>query len=120
MPLPTVLDQIDRLFDELIRRPWGGPTRSVQPAELREVEDGWVIEIPAQGLRASDFHVHVEGRRLTVEGHRRQQERRRHAAEWSEVSLYRTVTLPADADPDRIDATVNASHLTIHVRRRQP
>lgn len=120
MPLPSVFDQLDRLFDELIRRPWGAPSRAVLPAELREVEDGWIIEIPAQGLRANDLQVHVQGRRVTIEGYRRHQERRRHAAGWSEVALIRTVTLPADADPDRIDATVNGSHLTIHVRRRQP
>ncbi len=120
MPLPTVFDQIDRLFDELIRRPWGGPARSVLPAALREVEDGWVIDIPAEGLRADDFQVHVAGRLLTIEGHRRRQERRGRAAGWSEVALHRTVTLPADADPEHIDATVNSTHLTIHVRRRQP
>ncbi|MFN8628368.1 MAG: Hsp20 family protein [Candidatus Binatia bacterium] len=125
MALPTVLDEIDRLFDELVRRPWGKAARQVTPLDVRQVEDGWVVALPVEGLAAKDLQVHVEGRWLTVSGHgRREQERQHGVSGWSraehEYSLSRTIALPAGADPNRIDATIENSTLTIHIRRRKP
>lgn len=122
--LPSVLDEIDRLFDELIRRPWGTAARSLVPAELREVDDGWMIELHVEGLRASDLCVEVHGRRLTVTGQRRsEQERYGSRNEWTRsqrsVSLQRTITLPAEGDPDSIEARLEGTTLSLHIRRRQ-
>jgi HSP20 family molecular chaperone IbpA len=125
MPLPSILDQIDQLFDELVHRPWGTAARQLVPAELREVKDGWVVELPVQGLRAADLTVQVEGRRLVIRGHRRHEQEQRHGEKgWSrtqqETSLHRTITLPTAADPDAIEASVEDSTLTIHIGRREP
>jgi HSP20 family protein len=125
MPLPTVLDEIDRLFDELVRRPWGRSERQVTPLEVRQVEDGWVITLPVEGLSAEDLQVRVEGGWLTVTGHSRHaQEQRQGKTGWSrterEYSLARTFALPAGADPNHIDASIEKSILTIHIRRRKP
>ena len=125
MPLPSVLDEIDRLFDELVRRPWGKPARQVTPVDVRQVEDGWVVTLPVEGLSAKDLQVHVEGNWLTVSGHsRRAEEQRQGKSGWSrteqELSLSRTIALPAGADPNHIDATIENSTLAIHIRRRKP
>src|SRR5574340_376650 len=103
MPLPSVLDEIDRLFDELVRRPWGKSSRQVTPFDVRQVEDGWVVTRPVEGLSAQDLQVQVEGSWLTVSGHaRRAHERRQGQAGWSrteqEFPLSRTIALPAGAD----------------------
>jgi len=124
MALPTVIDEIDRLFDELVRRPWGAASRQLVPAEFRAVKDGWVVELPVQGMRAKDLTVEVHGRRLTIHGHRRQEQEQRHGqAGWSrtqqEMSLHRTIHLPDEVDPDNIEANVEGSTLSIHVRRRK-
>lgn len=125
MPLPSVLDEIDRLFDELIRRPWGKPARQVTPVDVRQVEDGWVVTLPVEGLSGQDLQVHVEGNCMTVSGHRRRSQERRHGKTgWSqteqEYSLFRTIALPAGADPEHIDATIENSILSIHIRRWKP
>ncbi|MBP1686166.1 MAG: heat shock protein Hsp20 [Deltaproteobacteria bacterium] len=125
MALPSVLDEIDRLFDELVRRPWGKAGRQVTPLDVRQVEDGWVVTLPVEDLSAKDLQVHVEGNWLTVSGHsRRAEEHRQGKTGWSrkeqEFSLSRTIALPAGADPSRIDATIEKSTLTIHIRRRKP
>jgi len=125
MPLPSVLDEIDRLFDELVRRPWGTSERQVTPLDVRQVEDGWVITLPVEGLSAGDLQVHVEGKWLTVSGHSRQaREQRQGKTGWSrterEYSLARTIALPTGADPNDIDAAIENSILTIHIRRRKP
>ncbi len=123
MPLPSVLDEIDRLFDELVRRPWGVSGRRLVPAQLREVKDGWVVDVPVEGLRAADLKVEVHGRQLTVVGQRRNEQRRQRQGRWTqtqeEVAWYRTIPLPAEANPDDVEATVEDSTLTIHIGRRK-
>ncbi len=123
MPLPSVFDEIDRLFDELVHRPWG-THRQLAPVEVREVEDGWTVQVPAEGLTAADVQVQVQGNRLTITGHRHHTRERRSGGTWAqtqqEVSIHRTVALPAGADPQNIDAKLEDAILTIHIRRRQP
>ena len=124
MALPSVIDEINRLFDELIRRPWG-IVPQVSPAAIREVADGWIVEIPVEGLRAEDLKVEVHGRRLTIVGHRRGEQERRHGpAGWTrsqhEHTLRQTVTLPAAVDPEDLEVRIEGSQLTVHIRRRTP
>jgi HSP20 family molecular chaperone IbpA len=124
MPLPSVVDEIDRLFDELIRRPWGGASRQLVPATVREVEDGWIVEVPVEGLSANDLNVEVHHQQITVSGHRRsKREHRRGETGWTsaqqETSLYRTIPLPTDADPDTVEAKIEGSTLALHIRRRR-
>ena len=123
MPLPSVLDEIDRLFDELIRQPWGS-NRELVPAEVREIEDGWLVKLRVEGLTAADLQVHVRGTQLTISGQRREARERRGKASWTqtqqEITFHRTIALPAGADPDNIDAKVEDSTLSIHIRRRKP
>ena len=124
MALPSVVEEIDRLFDELVRRPWG-PLRPAAPMAVKAVEDGWVIEVPVEGLQATDIEVELHGRRLTITGARRteQEERRggrttartRHA-----VSLFRTFTLPMDVGPEDIEARGEGAPLWLQVPKRAP
>jgi HSP20 family protein len=124
MPLPSVLDEIDRLFDELVRRPWGAAARPLVPAHLREVKDGWVVDLRVEGLRAADLKVEVHGRQLTIIGQRRNEQRQQRKGRWTqtqaEVAWYRTIPLPAEADADAVEATVEGSMLSIHIGRRKP
>jgi len=125
MALPSVLEELDRLFEELVRRPWGSISRRLVPAEIREVADGWIVELPVEGLRAADLKVDVQGKQLTVTGHRRLHRERRHdKAAWTqtqqEVSLHRTLRLPSGANPDDIEAKLEGSTLTIHLGKRKP
>lgn len=123
MPLPSVLDEIDRLFDELVHRPWGAAARQLVPAQFREVKDGWIVEIPVEGLRAADLKVEVHGRQLTVIGQRRNKQQERNKGRWTqtqeEVSWYRTIPLPAEANPDDVEASVEGSTLSIHIGRHK-
>ena len=124
MALPSLLDEIDRLFDELVSRPWGKP-RQLVPARFRAVEDGWIVELPAEGLRAKDLAVSVHGRQVTISGQQhREHERRIGSGGWrrseQDIAWHRSVTLPPEADPDKIEARIEDSTLILHIRRRQP
>jgi len=119
MSLPTVLDEIERLFDELVRRPWGAASRQLTPATFREVKDGWVVELPIEGLRAADLRIEVRGRVLTVLGYRHSQGKARAVQTRRELVVYRTLTLPRDVRPEDVEAAIEDSTLTIHVRRNR-
>ena len=120
MPLPSIVDEINRLFEELIRRPWGS-ARQLLPADVREVDDGWNVEFPSHDLREQDIHVDVRGRILTVSAYRRREQQQEGKVAWkrreTEVSLHRTITLPGDVDPENIEAHVNQGTLTLHLHR---
>ncbi|GBD27735.1 hypothetical protein HRbin30_03090 [bacterium HR30] len=120
--LLSIMDQIDRLFDELVHRRWG--TRAgITPAQVKTVEDGWEIEIPVPGLKAEEIDVHVSGRELWVRGvARRQAEQRSTTGSWARlsrnVSLTRSFLLPYAVDPKDVDARLENGVLRIHIRGR--
>lgn len=123
MPFPSVMDEIDRLFRELVCEPWGMPPP--RAAALREVEDGWVVEVPIDGLQAEDIEVELHGRQLTIRGarqteHRRWQHGRLTARGRSGIVLLRTVTLPADVRHEDVEAEVRGTTLFVRVRKREP
>jgi HSP20 family molecular chaperone IbpA len=122
--LPSVFDEIDRLFHELIHRPWGS-TATVVPAQVHEVEDGWLVELPVSGMRAEDLSVDVRGRQVTIRGKRRTEEKQGSSKTgWTvsqrETSFTRALTLPQPAQPGDVDAHVEGSTLKIHIRRHTP
>ncbi len=123
MPLPSVLDEIDRLFEELITQPWG-TQRQFVPAEVKEVEDGWMVSLPVPDLSPADLQVQVQGKRLTITGSRRRAHQQHGRGAWTrtqhEISFQRSIMLPDGADPDHIDAKIQNATLFIHIRRRQP
>jgi HSP20 family molecular chaperone IbpA len=122
MPLPSVIDQIERLFDELVRRPWGVPSRHLVPAAVHPTEDGWLVELAVEGMQAHDLRVAVHGRRLTINGHRRSVSGQPGPSGWmrtqQETTFQQTITLPGDPDPESVEAKIEGSTLSIHVRRR--
>ena len=121
MALPSLLDEIDRLFDDLIHRRWGKAPRQLTPAVIQDTGDGWTIELVVTGLRATDLKVEAHGRQLTITGHRARQ-RSPHGGEsaWRhEISLRQSIALPAEIDPDSVDAKLDGERLTIHARKRR-
>ena len=123
MPLPSVFDEIDRLFDELIHQRWGPTGRALVPAHVHPVEDGWQIELPVEGLQASDLKIEVQGRRLTVSGRRHEEEHQRQGPRaWTRsqqhITMERTITLPVESRPEDVEAKIEGAMLIIRVRRR--
>jgi HSP20 family protein len=73
--LPGQLSQeVDRLFDELIYRPWGF-TRTAeaewQPQlDLYETETAFILEADLPGVKEQDVSVKVENHELVLQGQR--------------------------------------------------
>jgi HSP20 family molecular chaperone IbpA len=63
---PNLIDEVNRLFDELVHDPW---RRSLVPSPRqvpRAPVSDWAVEIPLRGVERGDVSVTTEGGRLTV------------------------------------------------------
>ncbi|NOT53585.1 MAG: Hsp20/alpha crystallin family protein [Deltaproteobacteria bacterium] len=121
-PLPTQLVQeVDRLFDELIHRPWGFRRPAVAmwkpEIDLYETAVAFIVEVDLPGIREEDVEVTVDNGDLVLRGTRtvlrtatqgnfHYQER--HSGDFS-----RRVRLPASVDQTRIHAEVKHGVLRV-------
>jgi HSP20 family protein len=104
-------DEVERLFDELIHRPWGfvGELRAWNPSlDVYENPDAFILEADLPGVNSADVKVEVEGNVLTLQGKRSFQ--RNHEStmffcqERSCGEFTRRITLPESVDKDKIKA----------------
>jgi HSP20 family protein len=88
---------------------------------LFESPDSFTLQAEVPGFRADELEVSVEARRLTIAGHRESaKERKSEKTIFSERSsdrILRVVDLPADVDPEKVQATLKNGMLTITMAR---
>src|SRR5689334_7674393 len=107
VPFPTRLSQeVDRLFDELIHRPWG----SVRPTaedwnpqvDLYETDTAFILEADLPGVREQEVSVVIENGEILLQGQRsvtrRVAQRSLHYSERHSGSFLRRIPLPASVD----------------------
>jgi len=103
--------EVDRLFDELIYRPWGSARASKseewQPElDLYETTDAFILEVDLPGVKESDVSVVVDNGDLVLSGRRicervtEQSSFHRH--ERHEGQFLRRFQLPASVTQDKI------------------
>ncbi|MEN8144577.1 MAG: Hsp20/alpha crystallin family protein [Gemmatimonadota bacterium] len=90
--------------------------------DVVEGEGEFLVFIDVPGLDRSELELKVDGNTLTVAGTRARPEeftdRQTRRAERSFGSFKRTITVPADADSDRISAKLTNGVLTITLPRK--
>jgi HSP20 family protein len=112
--LPTRLSrEVDRLFDELIYRPWGfgrpakGDEWSPQ-LDLYETDTAFVLEADLPGVKQEDVSVAVENQELVLHGQRACEhvttQGNFHCRERQEGQFTRRLRLPASVDQEKIRA----------------
>ena len=119
MPVPSLIDEINRLFDEMIRTPWS-QSRTGR-AGTSSGGTALEIEIPLGGGQPGDISVSIAGQRLTV-GVRRRPTR----ATGSEggpqpdqqEQFERSLVLPDDADVSAIEARFEGDVLRVRIGLR--
>ena len=89
------------------------------PVDIAETETGLTIRADVPGFNESDLEVRVTPRSLCITGQRQQTSTRRdekavHVERLSN-QVFRTVELPSEIDPDRVDATVGNGILEINL-----
>jgi len=107
----TLIDDINRLFDELVHHPWSR-ARAVVPPGSETVLD---LEIPIPGGQLADISVSLQGRRLVVRARRPSTVSGGvDEAAGPTEELERTLVLPDTAEVTGIEARVAGE--VLHVR----
>lgn len=103
--------EVDRLFDELIHRPWGfcREIRGWNPLiDLYETEDSFILEADLPGVKAEDVKIEVVDGDLVLQGGRtlEQQEThgKFHTMERSSGYFVRQMKLPGSVNKETIKA----------------
>jgi HSP20 family protein len=103
--------EIERLFDEMIHRPWGfcREIRGWDPSiDLFETPEAFVLEADLPGVKAEDVRVEVENHDLILQGSRVLEQSRTngrfHTMERSSGHFMRRLELPESVDRDAIQA----------------
>lgn len=125
--LGILRDEIDRLFDVFTPFPaegtmlaaprgWATPFPAMDMAESAEAYD-LSVELP--GLGAEDVEVRLKDGTLIVSGEKTDEHEEvktdRHLSERRWGSFRRSLALPKDADPARIEATFARGILKLHL-----
>ena len=113
LPFLTPLSQeVDRLFDEMIHRPWGsirtGAEEWSPQLDLYETKIAFILEADLPGMQQEDVSVTVENGELVLKGQRSVKRTTSQGnfyySERRSGSFLRRLRLPASVDQDNIRA----------------
>ena len=100
------------LFDE---GKWG-PT-----LDISESRKDITVKAEIPGIEAKDFDISIHGRLLTIKGEKKQEQKQKeetyYRVERSYGCFNRTIQLPAEVNPDKVDATYKRGILKIKLRK---
>jgi HSP20 family protein len=116
------LDDLHERMDQLLQgagiRPDGMWTPLV---DIEETDDAWLVEAELPGVKTDDITVEVHGSELGISGEIKERERKgilRRRTRRTGRFDYR-VTLPGDADSDKVDAELHDGVLTVSVPKSE-
>jgi HSP20 family protein len=85
--------------------------------DIEETDDAWIVEADLPGVKAGDVNVELRGSELAISGEIKERRRegvlRRRTRKTGEFD-YR-ITLPGDADAERIEAELRDGVLTVRI-----
>jgi HSP20 family protein len=123
------LMSIQSELNQLFGRTFGGEGERVRgadwvpPLDAHETTDRFVLAVELPGLGPEDVDISVEDNVLTLTGERRfyadRSEDEFHRIERRYGTFARSLTLPATADANAIEASFDAGVLTITVPKRE-
>jgi len=106
-----VSSEVERLFDEMIHRPWGfcREIRGWNPSvDLYENENAFVLEADLPGVKFEDINIAIENSELLLQGSRALEKTHSgdhfHTMERSSGYFMRRMKLPEPVDAARITA----------------
>jgi len=117
--------ELNRLGTQLERYFEAGPTGSLDAfiplADVEETDDAFVIEADLPGVRRGDVSVEVDGRRVTVTGERKEQERKGILRRNNRLigRFHYELMLPTDVLGEKVEARLVDGVLTIRIPKVQ-
>jgi len=133
--VPTLVRDIDEVFDRVFNAPIGFPTFNFEPIkkalegtwmppiDLTETEKEFILRIEVPGVPRENLDVHLEGELLTLTGHR---EKKVHETNenmlWEEREtgkFLRTIRLPKAVEANKVEAVYNEGILTVRLPKTE-
>lgn len=124
----TTLSRLDRDFDDLVRRTWGGPRATmtagfVPPVEMVTEGTDVLVRLELPGIDIDkDVEIEVHDSRLTVSGHREEsveeesEDRKVLVREHRYGSFRREFALPTGITGDDVEAAYDNGILEIRIK----
>jgi HSP20 family protein len=128
-PLGWLRDEIDRVFDDFsFNRPmrsvfaFPGFSGEAKPAvELVEKGNGYLMTVEVPGIEEKDIDVELAEGVLTISGEKREETETKDSGyiinERSYGAFRRQLTLPADVDPNTLEAKVRNGVLRLEMKK---
>lgn len=133
-PLTQLHSDIDRLFGQAFRAvgwPWADMSRvfgdaalvSLKPqVDIAATDREYVITAEVPGLEAGDLHLELQEDTLLIRGEKRQEWEKQNAGVYRMERRYgsfeRVLSLPDDAERDRLEAKLKHGVLTVTLPRK--
>jgi len=116
---PLFRSPFDWLTDETWMGSDGGSAADTVPAmDVREADEGYVVEVSMPGIRPDDVEVTLDGRLLIIRGktstHREEGDQGRYLMrERRTMSFARSITLPAEIDAEAVTSSFEDGELRL-------
>ena len=116
------LEELHSRIGQLMESGWpasaGGPGGLWSPlVDIEETDDAWLVEAELPGVKQEDIEVEVSDSELAISGELKERERKgilRRRTRRTGHFDYR-VTLPGEADAERIEASLKEGVLSVRV-----
>ena len=130
---PSLVPQVMRMMDDFMNTEFADWSRSnhshtgttIPAVNVKENEDAIEVEMAAPGMKKEDFHIHLDGNRLTISSNldrpeTPQNEGRYALREFSYQSFQRVFTLSEKLlDTGKIQASYDAGVLRVLLPKRE-
>jgi len=130
----TLLDDMDRMFENFFRRCWLRPFRELWPdwarmeegmgfraprVDVIDRDDEMVVRAEVPGIQREELAVEMAGGKLTIRGERRHEEKTERGnllqSEIYQGAFSRTLTLPTGLDVEHAKADFRDGILEVHL-----
>ena len=89
--------------------------------DISEGKKDITIKVEIPGIEAKDFDISIVGRRLTIRGEKKQEQKEKEETYYRVERSYgyfkRTIELPAEVDPNKVDASYKRGVLKMKLRK---
>jgi len=118
-----VWDALDRWFEELKLPEFEGERFIVPAFDVSETDDHIIVKADLPGVDVKDLDISIVGNVLTVRGEKKQEKEEKnesyHRIERSYGSFSRSISLPAEVNPDAVEAVYKDGVLKLTIPKAE-
>ncbi|WP_456430715.1 Hsp20/alpha crystallin family protein [Thermosulfuriphilus sp.] len=123
-PMRELRREIDRLFEDFFgERALATETDWIPSVDISETKDAVIIKAELPGLDPEDIDISLRGDILTIKGEKKQEVEEKdenfHRIERRYGFFSRSIRIPAEVDPERIEASYRRGVLKVVLPKKE-